>query len=76
MMSLVRPDKEREIDTLDKVYTRLMLGDRAVQNGQKKKPAPSPATSSATRQQQRRSARLIAKRDRIKQHVDEKKQIR
>jgi len=79
MAALTRPTPEREIDELDKVYTGLMLGARAVQKRRKTQQtatAPQPVEQGPpTRQQRRASARLIAKRDRIKQRVDEKKQI-
>ena len=78
MAALTRPTPEREIDELDKVYTGLMLGDRAVQKRKTQQTAtttPPPEQGPPTRQQRRASARLTAKRDRIKQRVDEKKQI-
>ena len=66
---------DRAIDELDKVYTRLMLGEK-VMNMQA--PAPKAAKAAApttTRQLQRRIDRARAKQAKIKARIDAARQM-
>jgi len=66
---------DRPIDQLDKVYTRLMLGDRHVDA--KPKRTTSKATAPrVSRQLQRQIDRLRAKQALLKARVDEARKMR
>ena len=75
-MSAVHPAaRDREIDNLDKVYTRLMLGEKLMNM---QAPAPKAAKATApttTRQLQRRIDRSRAKQDKIKARIDAARQM-
>ena len=67
--------RDREIDELDKVYTRLMLGEKLMNM---QAPAPKAAKAAAptiTRQLQRRGERALAKQAKIKARIDAARQM-
>jgi len=66
---------DRPIDQLDKVYTRLMLGDRRV-DAPAKRTASKATAPRISRQLQRQIDRLRAKQALIKARVDEARKMR
>jgi hypothetical protein len=75
MTAISPPAPDRPIDALDKVYTRLMLGERAV--NRQASPAPAKAgVAKPTRQLRRQTQRLRAKQAQIKARMDAAKEIR
>lgn len=76
MLAVHPATPDRAIDELDKVYSRLMLGDRAVDRKQASTSTTKASVSTVTRQLKRRNARLLAKQAVIKGRIDEIKQMR
>jgi len=76
MLAVHPATPDRAIDELDKVYSRLMLGDRAVDGKQANTSTTKASVSTVTRQLKRRNARLLAKQAAIKARIDEIKQMR
>ena len=76
-MSAVHPAaRDREIDNLDKVYTRLMLGERAMNmRAPTTANAPKATAPTITRQLQRKIDRARAKQDKIKARIDAARQM-
>jgi len=66
---------DRPIDQLDKVYTRLMLGDKHI-NAKPKRTASKATATRVSRQLQRQIDRLRAKQALIKARVDEARKMR
>lgn len=76
MLAVHPATPDREIDNLDKVYTRLMLGDRAVDGTKAPEAAGKASVSASTRQLRRRTERLRAKQAAVKARIDETRQMR
>ena len=74
MSALSPATTERRIDTLDKVYTRLMLGEKQM-NRQAEQVSGKASVVQPTRQLKRQVARLRTKQAQIKARMDAAKQI-
>ena len=75
MAALHPARRDREIDELDKVYTRLMLGEKLMNMQAPTPKAAKAAAPTITRQLQRRGERALAKQAKIKARIDAARQM-